>query len=575
MGKVKKKAKKKGLEPETVDTLRSLGLVDESKKSKKASSKLRYPDTPEKFRAYQRRVKAGDEKKQALIDLQRDTNQNLESKLEEERKKNQDLIKQNRDYRTAHQKAVGENQQLLELMVERERAHKSQLQQKNTIEDPGATDVLMDHYDNQVNQLEKQLDLKEHEIDRLEEKEKSLKSGFDTSKKINLMLAKEFFLNGNDEPKTKEKIVTFYRALMNFTENADEKRFLTIYYCHRVLNDSATYEEARWAIENATIGLDEENREFLQYQLDSFKEGMKKDLSFETFRPGEANEQALKYARTVVEEEGGAYNPFYLYGGNGVGKSHLANAIKIDLRKQGKKVYHVGAPVPKEGEDVEMGDINDRGIEELILNAVKEGAFDELKKEILEYDALIIDDIQMIGLGKSEVAQEKLIEIMDAMYEQKKQMVFTGDVHPSSTELIEGRMNEYYNKGAGLIATIGRPDSLLIQRVLDDIAKRTKVKLPDFGGEEASTDADGEVEIKGYHDATQVLKITDDGMGVIGNAIRSGSYAIRNVRSVQALYKQLEQVYVMHAKERKYDGLIDESVVTEAFNRSGIHLPEE
>ena len=162
--------------------------------------------------------------------------------------------------------------------------------------------------------------------------------------------------------------------------------------------------------------------------------------TFETFVVGAFNELAHAAAQAVVKKPGIAYNPLFLYGPTGLGKTHLAQAVGNYLKKinPDKKVYYITS----ERFTVEY------------LNAVQDMRANSFKEKYRGYDVLIMDDIQFFA--KKEKTQEELFHLFNALYENNKQIVFTSDVHPNFINDLESRLKSRF--AAGMIVDIPMPD---------------------------------------------------------------------------------------------------------------------
>lgn len=161
---------------------------------------------------------------------------------------------------------------------------------------------------------------------------------------------------------------------------------------------------------------------------------------FETFVVGPFNELAHAAAQAVIKKPGIAYNPLFLYGPTGHGKTHLAQAIGNYLKKinPDKKVYYITS----ERFTVEY------------LNAVQDGRANSFKEKYRQYDVLIMDDIQFFA--KKEKSQEELFHLFNALYDNNKQIVFTSDKHPNFIPDLENRLKSRF--AAGMIVDIPSPD---------------------------------------------------------------------------------------------------------------------
>jgi chromosomal replication initiator protein len=162
--------------------------------------------------------------------------------------------------------------------------------------------------------------------------------------------------------------------------------------------------------------------------------------TFETFIVGPFNQLAHAAAQAVIARPGLAYNPFFVYGSTGHGKTHLIQAIGNHFKKthSNKKVFYVSS----ERFAVDF------------INAVSRGRANEFKDQYRQYDVLIMDDIQFIA--EKERTQEELFHLFNAMHDNNKQIIFSSDKHPTLLPGFEDRVRGRLS--AGVIMEIPEPD---------------------------------------------------------------------------------------------------------------------
>lgn len=162
--------------------------------------------------------------------------------------------------------------------------------------------------------------------------------------------------------------------------------------------------------------------------------------TFETFIVGHFNQLAHAAAQAVIQRPGLTYNPLFIYGHTGHGKTHLIQAIGNYFKKkhQNKKVFYV---------------TSERFAVDYI-NAVRVGRANSFKDQYRQYDVLIMDDVQFIA--NTEKTQEELFHLFNAMHDNNKQIVFSSDKHPNQLPNFEDRLKGRFN--AGMIAEIPPPD---------------------------------------------------------------------------------------------------------------------
>ena len=168
--------------------------------------------------------------------------------------------------------------------------------------------------------------------------------------------------------------------------------------------------------------------------------GLNTKYSFSSFIVGKNNELAHAAAQAVADRPGEAYNPLFIYGGVGLGKTHLLQAVgnKMLEKNQNLKILYVSS---------------EKFTNEFV-SAVKEGRAKEFKDRYRNVDLLLIDDIQFIG-GK-EQTQEEFFHTFNELHQQGKQVVLTSDRPPKAIPSLEDRLRSRFEWG--MIADISAPD---------------------------------------------------------------------------------------------------------------------
>lgn len=184
-------------------------------------------------------------------------------------------------------------------------------------------------------------------------------------------------------------------------------------------------------------------------------------FTFESFVTGKANELARAAATQVAEKSGTAYNPLFIYGGVGLGKTHLAHAIGNYYREhhpQGKVRYiHAEQYVSD------------------VVRAYQHKAFDDFKRYYHSLDMLLIDDIQFFS-GKSRT-QEEFFYAFNALIESHKQVVITCDTYPKEIAGMENRLISRF--GWGLTVAVDPPELEMRVAILIKKADLEAIKLPE------------------------------------------------------------------------------------------------
>ena len=162
--------------------------------------------------------------------------------------------------------------------------------------------------------------------------------------------------------------------------------------------------------------------------------------SFSNFIVGSFNELAYAAAQSVIKNPGTSYNPLFIYGGVGLGKTHLIQAIGNEVLRQNsqKKVRYVSS-------EKYMGEV---------VDALRNQEMNALKEKYRSVDLLIMDDIQFVA--RTEKMQEEFFHTFNALYEKNKQIIISSDRPPQAISTLEERLRSRFE--GGMIADVGTPD---------------------------------------------------------------------------------------------------------------------
>lgn len=188
--------------------------------------------------------------------------------------------------------------------------------------------------------------------------------------------------------------------------------------------------------------------------------GLRPDFNFDTFAVSSTNQMAHAAAVAVAQSPGKAYNPLFLYGGVGVGKTHLMQAIAhnvLNRNPKAKIIYCMGEEFTNE-----------------IVNAIREKTTKEFKQRYRSTKLLLVDDIQFIA-GKTAV-QEEFFHTFNAIWRVGGQIVLTSDRKPEEISKLEDRLKSRFE--GGLTIDIQAPDFELRSAILLIKAQQKGLKLP-------------------------------------------------------------------------------------------------
>ena len=190
------------------------------------------------------------------------------------------------------------------------------------------------------------------------------------------------------------------------------------------------------------------------------KSSLNADLNFENFVEGKSNQLAKAACLSVVTELG-QYNPLYIYGGVGLGKTHLLHSIGNEILKQDKEKKVVY--------------LHSEKFVQNMVTAMRTNKIEEFKEFYRSVDALLLDDIQFFA--NKEKSQEEFFHTFNALFEYKKQVVLASDKYPKEITGLEERIKS--RLVWGMSVTIDPPDLETRVAILHEKAEAVEQKIPD------------------------------------------------------------------------------------------------
>ncbi len=184
------------------------------------------------------------------------------------------------------------------------------------------------------------------------------------------------------------------------------------------------------------------------------------DSTFENFVVGKSNQLAKAAAQQVGENPGKAYNPLFIYGGVGLGKTHLMHAV--------------GHAIKQRNPDARIAYVHSERFVGDMVKALQHNSMNEFKTAYRSLDALLIDDIQFFA-GK-ERSQEEFFHTFNALLEGQQQVILTCDRYPKEVDGLEERLKSRF--GWGLTVSIEPPELETSAAILISKAEAAQVELP-------------------------------------------------------------------------------------------------
>ena len=199
----------------------------------------------------------------------------------------------------------------------------------------------------------------------------------------------------------------------------------------------------------------------LKKSADNYKNSyLNKKFIFDSFVEGNSNQLARAASLQVAERPGDAYNPLFIYGGVGLGKTHLMHAI--------------GNSILKQNPDAKVLYLHSERFVADMVKALQTNAINEFKRFYRSLNALLIDDIQFFA-GKDR-SQEEFFHTFNALLEGQQQIILTSDRYPKEIEGVEERLKSRF--GWGLTVAVEPPELETRVAILISKAELSNIELP-------------------------------------------------------------------------------------------------
>ncbi len=341
--------------------------------------------------------------------------------------------------------------------------------------------------------------------------------------------------------------------------NSFSKEWLEKKY-HKIIlkilkNIDASIKEIKYKIEEKTVkqpSIDypqpsQLDNNFEQLRFSEFKGDKETNLNpnytFDNFVIGSFNELSQAAAWAVSKNPGLTYNPLFIYGGVGLGKTHLLQATgnKIIESFENKKIKYISCEKFISG----------------VVNSIRNHDIQSFKENLHSIDILIIDDIQFLS-GK-EKTQEEFFHIFNSLYEKNKQIILSSDRPPSAIPALEERLRSRFE--GGMIADISVPDYetrlVILKTKLQEKNAELKPEVLDFIAENIKKNIR---ELEGSLNRLLIYKKInnkDPDRETAKNLLKSLIQSPFNVASVEKIIKtvasfyNLQEKYIFEATRRK------------------------
>ena len=253
-----------------------------------------------------------------------------------------------------------------------------------------------------------------------------------------------------------------------FTANSEfQKEIIETRYAELISNTLKFITNREWRFSVVDASSSEDSNSSLDDVASSSevlanRSTLNSEHTFETFVVGDSNRFAHAASLAVAERPANAYNPLFLYGGVGLGKTHLMHAI-------GNKIF-------EDHKDFNILYVTSEKFTNQLINAIKDNKNELFRNKYRNIDVLLIDDIQFIA-GKEKV-QEEFFHTFNSLEADGKQIVLSSDKPPRDIPLLEDRLKSRFE--GGLLADISCPDYETRLAILRRKAQDESVVIDDF-----------------------------------------------------------------------------------------------
>ncbi len=248
-----------------------------------------------------------------------------------------------------------------------------------------------------------------------------------------------------------------YATMIKKSLDKQTKNNIALVFVVKTIPDSSKKQEQTGPLFDQPM---EENREYVKTVVYKPLSRVRTEFTFETMAVSSSNQLAYVSAQTVAKNPGHSYNPLFIYGPVGVGKTHLMQAVANEVNKKSpdKKIIY----------------ITSEEFTNEVVEAIRGNDTGRMKKRFRTVDLLIIDDVQFIA-GKDKV-QEELFHTFNILIDNAAQIVLSSDKPPQEIKKLEKRLSSRFS--AGLTVDIESPDFELRTAILLIKAKKHGIDLP-------------------------------------------------------------------------------------------------